>query len=90
MNLSRKVTIPQHVMARQVGDDCVILDLGSGTYFGLNPVGARAWQLFGEGKNLAQACDVLTEEYEASRVEIELDIARLAEDLAANGLITLE
>ncbi|MBK9987508.1 MAG: hypothetical protein IPP21_11335 [Betaproteobacteria bacterium] len=41
MNLSDKVTIPTQVMARTVGDETVILDLASGTYFGLDPVGAH-------------------------------------------------
>jgi len=33
MNLTDKVTIPEQVMARQVGEETVILDLASGTYF---------------------------------------------------------
>jgi len=49
MNLSDKVTIPAQVMARTVGDETVILDLASGTYYGLDPVGARIWQLMSEG-----------------------------------------
>jgi len=38
-----RVTVPPHVIARRVGEDTVILDLASGTYFGLDPVGARIW-----------------------------------------------
>ena len=50
MNLSDKVSIPTQVMARTVGDETVILDLASGTYYGLDPIGARIWQLMGEGR----------------------------------------
>ncbi len=88
MVLSDKVTIPVQVMARQVGDETVILDLASGTYFGLDPVGARIWQLLGEGKTLDDVCEVMLSEYEASREEIERDVLRLAEELGAKKLIS--
>lgn len=87
MNLSDKVTIPPHVIARQVGEENVMLDLEKGAYFGLDPVGARVWQLLAEGMTLAQACDSLMEEYDVSREDIERDVIALAEHLAANGLI---
>lgn len=86
MNLSDKVTIPTHVMARQVGDETVILDLASGTYFGLDAVGARAWQLMSEDKSLREVCDVLFDEYEVSRENLEADILRLMQELSSKGL----
>jgi hypothetical protein len=88
MNLADKVTIPSNVMARPVGDELVILDLASGTYFGLDPVGARLWQLIGEGKTLFEACDVLLAEFEVGREQLQADIARLADELKASGLIS--
>lgn len=89
MNLSDKVTIPTQVMARTVGDETVILDLASGTYFGLDPVGARIWQLMSEGQPLAAICDTLLDEYEVTRETLEGDILRLTEDLRAKGLVSI-
>jgi hypothetical protein len=74
-------------MTRTVGDEVVILDLATGTYFGLDPVGARIWELMGEGKTLAEVCGQMLAEYEVSREELERDILRLAEDLVEHGLI---
>ena len=89
MKLSDKVSIPPQVMARTVGDETVILDLASGTYFGLDPVGARIWELLGDGKTLAEICEQMLEEYEVSREELERDTLRLAQELADQGLIGL-
>lgn len=89
MNLSEKLTIPPQVMARQVGEETVILDLASGTYFGLDPVGARIWQLLAEGRTLAEVCEAMLAEYEVSREEIERDVLRLAEELGAKRLIDI-
>jgi hypothetical protein len=87
MNLSDKVTIPTQVMARTVGDETVILDLASGTYYGLDPVGARMWQLMAEGQTLASICEVMLNEYEVTREALESDILRLTEELRAKGLV---
>lgn len=89
MNLSAKVTIPTQVMAREVGDETVILDLVSGTYYGLDPVGARIWQLISTGDTLTHVFEKMLEEYEVSRDLLEQDINRLVEELAGKGLITL-
>jgi hypothetical protein len=88
MKLSDKITIPAQVMARQVGEETVILDLASGTYFGLDLVGARIWQLMGEDKTLAEVCAAMIAEYEVSRGDIERDVLSLAEDLRARQLIS--
>jgi len=90
MNLNNKVVIPPQVMARKVGEETVILDLASGTYFGLNPVGARIWELLGEGKTLAQVCDTMLSEFEVSRDELERDIADLVQQLQVRQLIATE
>ena len=89
MKLSDKVSIPPQVMARTVGDETVILDLANGTYFGLDPVGARMWELMGEGKTLAAICEQLLEEYEVSRDDLERDTLRLTQELADQGLVGL-
>ncbi len=88
MKLTDKLTIPQQVMTRTVGDETVILDLATGTYFGLDPVGARIWELLSEGKTLAEVCDRMLDEYDVSREQLELDALRLAQELAEQGLVT--
>ena len=87
MEANDRVVVSADVMARQLGDDCVMLDLASGTYFGLDPVGARVWQLLQGGKSLAEVCDALAVEYDAAEEVIRADVFRLVEELAANGLV---
>jgi hypothetical protein len=89
MNLSDKVTIPSQVMARVVGDDTVILDLVSGTYYGLDAVGARIWQLVGEGQALAQVCERMLAEYEVTREDIERDVLALMQTLLDKKLVSV-
>ncbi len=90
MNLSSAPKIPPEAMARQVGDETVILDLASGNYFGLDAVGARIWQLIGEGQNLESVCQILLAEYDVSRDVAERDLLSLMEELKSRGLLHFE
>jgi hypothetical protein len=87
MDLQEKITIPPEVMARQVGEETVILHLTSGNYFGLNAVGARIWQLISQGMPRAAICEALLLDYDVAREDLERDIERLIQDLLSQGLI---
>ena len=88
MKLSDKITVSGDVVAREVGNETMLLNLASGTYFGLDPVGGRFWQLLEEGKSPLEARDVLLGEYEVGADQLERDLESLLADLAANGLVT--
>jgi hypothetical protein len=85
---SDKISISPQVVARELGGETVILDLSSGTYFGLDPVGARIWHLLETGQSLVGICDVMVEEFEVSRDELERDVLALVRDLLDKKLIS--
>lgn len=89
MTSSSKFTIPPQVISRTVGEETVILELESGTYFELDPVGARVWELMGEGRTFGQLCDIVMQEYEVSRERLEEDVTALVQQLADRRLVTL-
>jgi hypothetical protein len=87
MNLLSKVSVPAQVLARQIDDETVILDLGSGTYFGLDAVGSRIWQLMTDGETLGAICDAMVAAYDVSRSDVERDVLELAQSLLERKLI---
>jgi len=87
MTLTDKVIVSSQTVARQVGDETVILHLGSCTYYSLDSVGARIWQLIEEGRTLKEICDVVVDEYEVLREDVERDIRSLINDLLAHDLV---
>ncbi len=87
MTLDYALDITPNVIARQVGDEIVLLDLDNGTYFGLDPVGARIWELISQGRTLAAVCEVIVDEYDVTREIIEQDLLKLVENLAAQRLV---
>lgn len=75
------------VLFQEVGGEAVLLDLASETYFGLNPVGTRIWQLLGDGSALQSVRDALVAEYDATPEQIESDLLTLATQLSDAGLV---
>ena len=68
----------------------VLLDFERGIYYGLNPVGARVWELLAEGKTTDEIIDLLTGEFDVERTDAKGDVMALMDDLAANGLLGRE
>ena len=75
------------VIAKMVGSEMVLLDYDRGIYYGLNPVGARMWQLMAEGATMEQIVEVLAGEYDVAAATLTGDLAALLRDLEAKELV---
>ena len=82
-----RLKIPQQVVTRQVGDETVLLNLESGTYFGLDPVGSRFLELLQAESALAAVIARMLEEFEVTEAQLEDDLLRLADEMLASGLL---
>jgi hypothetical protein len=74
-------------VSNTVEGEAVILELGRGTYYGLDPVGTRVWSLIQEPRRAGDICDELVAEYEVAAARCEQDVLALLEKLAENGLL---
>ncbi|MEP3052412.1 MAG: PqqD family protein [Erythrobacter sp.] len=91
MQLDAKFKTSDNAVSREVSGEMVLLNLESGTYFGLDTVGSRVWQIIEESPvALSIICDQIESEFDAPRELIERDIMALATDLSSQGLIELE
>ena len=70
--------------------EMAILDVKSGTYYGLNAVGAWIWQLIQEPRTVYEVCDALLKEYEVEPERCERDLLALLQELADKGLIEVK
>jgi hypothetical protein len=72
-----------------VEGEAVILQLETGVYHGLDPVGAYIWSLLQEPKKVSAVRDQLLEEYDVTPESCERDLLKLFEKMAAENLITV-
>lgn len=89
VKLDDKVCIPERVSFRRVRDEMALLDLETGVYFGLDPVGARMWELLAEHGTVEIAAQRMVEEYDVSPEQLRGDLLHLVEELAAKRLIEI-
>ena len=86
LSLADSVAISEDVVFRDIAGETVLLDLSSGTYFGLNETGARIWNLLQHGGSLRQVFDVALPEYDVLPHDLERDLLGLVRELCAQGL----
>ncbi|HTQ98849.1 MAG TPA: PqqD family protein [Candidatus Acidoferrum sp.] len=87
--LNMRVELSPQALSQEIGGEVVILDLASTTYFGLDKVGARFWQLLQDNPEVEPACKQLLTEYEVSAEQLELDLRQLLTQLSEAGLLKL-
>ena len=89
ISLQQKITISSEVLSQEVDGETVLLDLESESYFGLDEVGTRIWQLLNETSNLQAVFDTLLGEYDVDEKQLEKDLQDHIAHLVEEGLISL-
>ena len=75
------------VLVQELAGESVLLDLASESYFGLNEVGTRLWQLLIEHGSPEKAVEVLLDEYEVDEKTLREDVLLLVNGFLESGLM---
>jgi coenzyme PQQ synthesis protein D (PqqD) len=73
----------------KVDNEIVALNIESGICYGLNPVGARVWNLIEEPTRIREICDTLLMEYTVEPDTCRREVLELIEELMSEGLIVV-
>jgi hypothetical protein len=74
-------------MSSRVGDEVAILDLERSIYFGLDPVGARIWELLQQPTALAAVLQAVLAEFEVDEATARVDLLALVDALLEQRLV---
>jgi hypothetical protein len=80
------VATEEHVSST-LDDEEVILDLASGTYYGLNPVGQHVWSFIQSPQTVRAVCDHIQAEFDVQRDRVEQDVLALLNDMRGEKLV---
>jgi len=78
------------VVCAELEDESVLLNIETGVYYGLDPLGTQIWQLLAEGAAEDDIVSRLLQEYEVDIVQLRADISRFLQQLHAQGLIDVD
>jgi len=70
--------------------EAAILNVKTGVYYGLDPVGARIWNLVQEPRAVADIQNTITGEYDVEPDRCARDLAGLLDKLLDEGLIEVK
>lgn len=87
--LTDVVCVSASQVASRVGDDVAILDLDRSSYYGLNPVGARIWELIQEPTALSAVLAAVVAEFEVDEATARADLLALIDELIEKRLVTV-
>ena len=70
-----------------VGDEAILVDLNSGSYYSLNDTGTMFWELLDGQRTIADCANEIAGQYEVEREVVTADLLELAAELQAEGLV---
>ena len=85
-----KIQVSGDVVSRNLMGEAVLLDLATGTYFGLDEVGTRVWQLLERHGSIDAVVPALLEEYAVDEPRVRADVDRLIRELSDKGLVRID
>ena len=86
---SMKVAIPETVLATELEDEGVLLNLETGEYFGLDDVGLGMWKVLGTSGTVEGARAALLEQYDVAEEVLSRDLSAFVEELAERKLLVV-
>ncbi|GAA6138442.1 hypothetical protein NBRC116583_21890 [Arenicella sp. 4NH20-0111] len=81
--------LPETIIFTELDDEAVLLDLTSGSYFGLNHVGVRLIKSIVDGMSAEDAIVSITNHYQAAPDTVKSDIANLLNEMLEKNLIVI-
>lgn len=87
--MTARAQVPDHVVFRTFAAETVVLNLETGKYHGLNPIGGRMLEVLSESPSVAAAAAVLAREYGEPIARIQADLHEFCSELAQRGLLQL-
>ena len=83
------IATPEQVSC-PLGEESAILNLKNTVYYGLNPVGARVWNLLQQPRTVGELRDTLLDEYDVDATRCETDLLQLLGKMRSEGLIQVK
>lgn len=74
----------------ELDQETAILDMKTGIYYGLDPVGARVWELIQQPATVASVVAQLLDEYDADPEQVTGDVIMLLTQMHERQLIEIQ
>ncbi len=87
MNDATVITTSKNQTFTVLDNETVIVNLAAGTYYSLDAIGTRVWDLIQKPSSIADIYAALVQEYQVEESQCRDDVYALLDTLAAEGLL---
>jgi hypothetical protein len=87
LSLNSTIVVTTEQVSCSLNEEPCILNLKNSVYYGLDPVGARVWDLLREPRTVSEVLDALLRDYNIEAALCKRNLLDLLEDLRVEGLI---
>ena len=87
--MTTRILASDKVVGCEIDGEIVLLHLDTGTYFGLNPVGAEIWNFVRDERSIEEIRDHLLSLYNVTPSRCESEVKALVGKLASQGLVAI-
>jgi hypothetical protein len=88
-SLDSRIRINDDVLWQELQGEAVLLNLKTGVYFGLNPIGSRIWALLADHGVIRDVIDAIVGEYDVEAPVCADDVIALVADMQKHALVTV-
>jgi hypothetical protein len=89
ISFAARAKAAEGVLFRELAGEAVLLSLGSETYFGLDEVGTRMWNVLNASPSIQAAFDLLLEEYDVDEPQLRHDLEAFLAELLERKLVEI-
>ena len=88
--LNQKLTIPENTIPQEVNGEIVMINFESESYYTLDTVGTKFWQLFTESENVETVIQHLVQIYTVDEAALRRDLTKFVEELVEEELLSCD
>jgi Coenzyme PQQ synthesis protein D (PqqD) len=89
ISLDSIISVATDQVSCDLDGEAAILNLASGAYYGLDPIGATVWNLLTSPIAVREIVDAMIAQYDVNRARCERDLLALLAQLDERGLIQI-
>ena len=89
IELKSRVRLQKDVLIQKIGEEAVLLNLGTENYFALDEVGTSIVTILEESDSVREAVGKLLQKYETEETKLTEDITHLVEECKEHGLLQI-
>lgn len=87
LSLDDKIQRSETILASDLKNEVVMMDIEEGSYYGMEAPGSRIWELLATPQSVAELCQILGAEYDIGTEQCQIEVLAFLEELLTRKIV---